>query len=67
MPPKKGKNRDKTGEGSKRTPEERPSTPNDNRDASTSDNQNTQVNDITFKNEKNVTKNMIAKFRKNQR
>ena len=55
------------GKGPKGRPKERPNTPNDNRDASTSDNQNTQVNDITFKNEKNVTKNMIAKFRKNQR
>ena len=55
MPPKKGKSKEKTGEGSKRA-EEHPSTTND-----------IQVNHIIFKNEKDVTKNMITKFRKNQR
>ena len=59
MPPKKGKAKEKNGEGSKRTPEERPNT--------TSANENLQVNDITFENERYVTKNMITKIRKNQR
>ena len=68
MPPKKGgKGKAKNGEGSEKTPGEHPNPPTDNGAAPTSANENLQVKYIALDNEKNVTKNMITKIRKNQR